>query len=112
MSDVLAGGTLKSGALWRLIKSRKSAVSEGEHLQLLFTDGRLECTEAEKVELYMIAEKHAFARASKNDDGQERFRIARNGPGQAKRQSFHIHIILPAGDDHLPRLVEPVLPSI
>jgi len=103
---MLREGRLSSGRQWILEESRKSAVGAGSHLMLHFEgDPDMNSVELEdKRELLGLALEIASEVALE----QERFRIAVNGAGEAKRPHFHIHIILPAGDDALPRLVDRV----
>lgn len=96
-----ATGVLLNGRRWKLVESGKSAVIKGRHLILLFED---ESTGSEKemMEMMTVAMQLAWENVIENG----RYRIAVNGPNVAKAKHFHIHLIIPAGEDKLPRLVD------
>ena len=93
-------GELSSGKKWELVEGRNKGVKEGKHL-ILHPVGDLPLEDKEEKELLSLsldlAAEYAIAPG--------RFRIALNGPGLRTQSTFHIHIIIPAGKDMLPRLV-------
>lgn len=99
---MLEKGSLKNGKNWELIYSRKSAVRYGMHLILQIAPEEFEIKNEEISEMLLIATKKAKEYEIENG----RWRIGINGPRESTRKHFHIHIIIPAKNDKLPRWVD------
>lgn len=102
--SVLQSGVLRSGKTYELLESHRSAVEHGQHLILQITPKENDPTEEEEAELMGLSIKVAKSYASEPG----RYRVAKNGSAVCTQPHIHIHIILPAGDDKLPRLVDKI----
>lgn len=87
---------------WEIVASDKSSVEEGEHY-ILHVVGDPEISREETKELLSLA--YDF---TENAREEGRWRIGFNGPGQRSKNTVHIHIIFPVGEDKLSRLVDPI----
>ncbi len=96
-------GNLSSGKAWEMVPSQKSSVTEGSHSIVHVVDDP-DLSSEELHELLGVAQTLA-CELSESHGEPGRFRIAYNGPAQRVRPTHHIHIILPKGEDALPRLV-------
>ena len=99
---MITKGKLSSGKKYEFVISDKSAVTEGKHWILRVVDD-LKVSKEEKKELLFLA--YDF---TKNAVEEGRWRIGFNGPGQRKKDTVHIHIIFPVGNDDLPRFVDKI----
>ncbi len=103
---------LPSGRPCKVIPSRRRSpgLDEGRHfiLQPISEEPPLQDQEQED----LLAEALRFAKGAAKEPG--RYRVAINGSAQRKgqmdtRATTHVHIMLPEGNDELPRLVRPDL---
>ena len=93
---------LPDGQIACLFRSEESSVENGTHLILQYQNPDLPRTEKNDSELLDTARTVATKYASEPGG----WRIAMNGERVGKMTHAHVHIILPTGDDYLPRLVD------
>ena len=84
-----------------IIESNKKCVENGGHYILQFKDQRSIVDKKD----FLTAMSEAYDYAEKNSENK-RYRICVNGEGERHNKHFHIHIILPKGDDELIRIIE------
>ncbi|MDP2910472.1 MAG: hypothetical protein Q8N58_01650 [bacterium] len=104
--EVLAVGELTLDKIWQILKSAKSAVTNGEHLILhvlnqtgeILNHSQISCSEKRKAfsTLMIFAQKQ-------RPNG--RWIITLNGPGLTTRPAFHIHAICLGKEDKVLRIV-------
>lgn len=115
--EIVEKHELTTGKPVVLLKSRKSALDEGDHYILQCEadgagDGSAKptpLTDLERAELYLMGERIARRLCEKNELGKDKFRLSLNGPGVCTRDHWHLHIQLPRGKDQLTRLVKKVV---
>jgi len=99
---MIESGFLNNGEGWEMIESRKSCVAEGSHFVLQFVDLKEDPSDDEIAEMMAVA--IFLAKDIMVEDG--RWKVALNGEEESTRKHFHVHIIIPVGDDKLPRWVD------
>lgn len=103
---------LSTGRICEVIKSRRKSpgLERGTHWILRLVTEEPPPTERDLEAL--LSEALRLAMQGAKEPG--RFRLALNGPAQRRgqrdtRAQTHVHIMLPEGNDELPRLVRPEL---